>query len=179
MAHDLGYRFEIHFPRVLGVILAATTAHSEVDVLEWSFSALAWLFKYLSRLIVPDIRPTYDIIAPYLGKAHHRTHIAKFAAEALSFLVRKAATRRDGSSLPHFIRHVFRDASIVSQNDESETYRYGLMTLFANDAKPATIILFRNDRILDTLHIAATIHAVYFYSISNFGNKVALLSPTW
>ncbi|KNZ75372.1 hypothetical protein J132_03412 [Termitomyces sp. J132] len=33
--------------------------------------------------------------------------------------------------------------------------------------------------ILDTLHLAMISHALYYYLISNFGNLVALVSPSW
>ncbi|KAF5370471.1 hypothetical protein D9615_009756 [Tricholomella constricta] len=34
-------------------------------------------------------------------------------------------------------------------------------------------------RFLDTLHLAFVTHGLYFYLVSNFGNLVALVSPTW
>ena len=39
--------------------------------------------------------------------------------------------------------------------------------------------MFVRLRILDTLHTAFVTHAIYHYAISNFGNVIALLKPTW
>ena len=34
-------------------------------------------------------------------------------------------------------------------------------------------------RVLDTLHFALVIHAIYYYAVTNFMNPRALAKPTW
>ncbi len=62
-AHDLGVRFEKYYPRALQLIVDIASKPQTVEVVEWTFAALAFLFKYLSRLLVPNLVPTYDAIS--------------------------------------------------------------------------------------------------------------------
>ncbi|KAI0444246.1 armadillo-type protein [Xylaria telfairii] len=135
-AHDLGTRFEKHYPRALSLIIQLASRPQDAAVVEWTFACLAFLFKYLSKLLVPDLRPTYDLLAPLLGKARNPAHITKFAAEALSFLVKKAATPANREkALAPFIQHV-RDDFVASRDDRHlELYYHGLMTMFAEAVK--------------------------------------------
>ncbi len=135
-AHDLGLRFEKHYPRALALIVALTSKLHDVEVIEWTFAALAFLFKYLSRLLVPDLRPTYDAVAPLLGKTRNPGHIARFAAEAMSFLVKKAAApSHKGKALPLFIEHVRGDLAAVAGTKQFQLYNDGVMTMFAEAIK--------------------------------------------
>ncbi|KAI0964885.1 armadillo-type protein [Xylaria arbuscula] len=135
-AHDLGVRFEKHYPRALSLIIQVASRPQDAAVVEWTFACLAFLFKYLSKLLVPDLRPTYDLLAPLLGKARNPAHITKFAAEALSFLVKKAAAPANREkALAPFIQHV-RDDFTANRDDRNlELYYYGLMTMFAEAVK--------------------------------------------
>ncbi|KAI1266877.1 hypothetical protein F5Y18DRAFT_351367 [Xylariaceae sp. FL1019] len=135
-AHDLGPRFEKHYPRALALIIGVASRPQDVAVVEWTFTCLAFLFKYLSKLLVPDLRPTYDALAPLLGKARNPPHIARFAAEALSFLVKKAATpaNRENSLVP-FIEHIRQDFASSRDEKHLELYYHGLMTMFAEAVK--------------------------------------------
>ncbi|KAL1891217.1 U3 snoRNP protein [Ceratocystis pirilliformis] len=135
-AHDLGVRFEKYYAQSLALIVGVASQPQDVDVIEWTFGALAFLFKYLSKLIVPDMRPTYDVLSPLLGKTKVSPHIARFAAEALSFLVKKAAspsTRE--SSLQKLAQHVQKD--LYAQRGERQflLFKDGLMTIFAEACK--------------------------------------------
>ena len=138
LARDLGARFEDYFPTSLALVLSIASGHEDVEAIEWSFSCLAWLFKYLSRLLVPDLRPTYDIVAAVLGKENHKAFLARFAAEAISFLIRKAAavSHKDRSPLETITRHVLLDLSSARGfGDGAEVYLYGVMSLFASSIK--------------------------------------------
>ena len=135
-AHDLGVRFEVHFSKAIILVTSLAASHREVEVIEWSFTCIAWLFKYLSRLLVSDLRPLYDIMAPLLGKASQKTHITRFAAEALSFLIRKTATsfQKNNAPLKTIFKHISND--VESENDhDSLLYQYGIMTLFSDSIK--------------------------------------------
>lgn len=136
LAHDLGVRFEKHYATSLQLIIAIAGRPQKVEVIEWSFGALAFLFKYLSKLLVPDLRPTYDVMAPLLGRSRHPPHIARFAAEALSFLAKKAAapSQRD-TALPLFVHHVREDLRSMVGDRQFLLYRDGIMTMFAEAMK--------------------------------------------
>ncbi|KAI0538097.1 armadillo-type protein [Xylaria digitata] len=135
-AHDLGTRFEKHYPRALSLIIQVASRPQDAAVVEWTFACLAFLFKYLSKLIVPDLRPTYDLLVPLLGKARNPAHITRFAAEALSFLVKKAAAPANKEkSLAPFIQHIRDDFTASSENRNLELYYHGLMTMFAEAVK--------------------------------------------
>ncbi|KAH0565480.1 hypothetical protein GP486_001121 [Trichoglossum hirsutum] len=136
-AHDLGVRFEKHFSRTVALVSSLAAKHLDVDVIEWSFTCLAWLFKYLSRLLVPDLRPLFDIMAPLLGKEHQRQFVTRFAAEAMSFLVRKAgsAHHRNLSPLELLVRHAFGDLKGVVGTKNTAPYQEGLMELFSDALK--------------------------------------------
>ncbi|KAH6660646.1 armadillo-type protein [Truncatella angustata] len=135
-AHDLGTRFEKHYPRALALITQIVSRKHEADVIEWTFACLAFLFKYLSRLLVTDIRPTYDAVAPLLGKARNPQYIARFAAEAMSFLIKKAAapSYRE-KSLPLIVEHARNDLKNTRGDKQYELYYHGLMTMFAEAMK--------------------------------------------
>jgi U3 small nucleolar RNA-associated protein 20 len=135
-AHDLGPRFEKHYPKALELIASIAGTPQDVEVIEWSFTSLAFLFKYLSKLVVPDLRPTYDLMAPLLGKHRQRPHIARFAAEAMSFLVKKAAApgQRD-TALPLIVGYSKADLDSMLDTKEFGLYYHGLMTMFAEAMK--------------------------------------------
>jgi U3 small nucleolar RNA-associated protein 20 len=135
-AHDLGPRFEKHYSKALELITSIAGTPQDVEVIEWSFTSLAFLFKYLSKLVVPDLRPTYDLMAPLLGKHRQRPHIARFAAEAMSFLIKKAAApgQRE-KALPLIISYARADLDSMSDTKEFGLYYHGLMTMFAEAMK--------------------------------------------
>lgn len=132
-AHDLGARFEKHFETAVRTVATLASTHANVEVIEWSFTCLAWLFKYLSRLLVPDLRPVFDLMVPLLGRARQKLFVMRFAAESLSFLVRKAgaAYHRDREPLQKIIKHVSESLKESANND----FLQGLMTLFADSIK--------------------------------------------
>jgi U3 small nucleolar RNA-associated protein 20 len=135
-AHDLGVRFEKYYARTLELVTSIAGTPQDVEVIEWSFSCLTFLFKYLSKLLVPDLRPTYDLMAPLLGKHRQRPHIARFSAEAMSFLVKKAgAPAHREKALPLIIQHAKLDLQSISGTKEFGLYYHGLMTLFAEAMK--------------------------------------------
>jgi U3 small nucleolar RNA-associated protein 20 len=135
-AHDLGVRFEKHYPRALRLIVELASKIHDVEAIEWTFAALAFLFKYLSRLLVPDLRPTYDAVAPLMGKARNPGHIARFAAEAMSFLVKKAAApSHKDKALPLFVEHVRKDLESMVGQKQLNLYSQGVMTMFAEAIK--------------------------------------------
>ena len=136
-AHDLGARFEKHFARTVATVNQLAAKHSDVEVIEWSFTCLAWLFKYLSKLLVPDLRPLYDLMAPLLGKERQKPFVSRFAAEALSFLLRRAsvAYHKDKEPLQTIVSHIFSDLCTSGEAQHQSMYENGVMTLFTEAIK--------------------------------------------
>lgn len=135
-AHDLGVRFEKHYAKVLELVTAIAGTPQDVEVIEWSFTCLAFLFKYLSKLLVPDLRPTYDLMAPLLGKYRQPPHIARFGAEALSFLIKKAgAPGHREKALTLIVNHAKADLESTLGTKQFGLYYHGQMTLFAEAVK--------------------------------------------
>lgn len=135
-AHDLGTRFERHYSEALQLIASIAGSQHDVEAIEWSFTCLTFMFKYLSKLIVPDLRPTYDLMAPLLGKHRQKPHIARFAAEAMSFLVKKAgAPAHREKALPLIVQHAKSDLQSMSGTKQYELYYHGLMTMFSEAMK--------------------------------------------
>lgn len=135
-ARDLGPRFEKHYPEALRLIVDIASKPQDVEVIEWTFTALAFLFKRLYKLLVPDLRPTYDVISSLLGKTKRPPHIARFAAEAMSFLIKKAAAPNHRSSaLPLIAEHTRKDLYEVHGSRQFELFQDGLMTMYAEAIK--------------------------------------------
>ena len=136
-AHDLDARFEKHFQRAVGTIAEVASKHQDPAVVEWSFTCLAWLFKYLSRLLAPDLRPLYNLMSPYLGKEVQKPFIIRFAAESLSFLLRKAAAtyERDQEPLDRIISHMVQDCVESRDERSADLHRQGIMTLLTEAIK--------------------------------------------
>ena len=137
-AHDLGVRFEKHYSRALDLIVALASKVHDVEAIEWTFASLAFLFKYLSRLIVPDLRSTYDAVAPLMGKAKIPGHTARFSAEAMSFLIKKAAAPgHKDKSLPLIVTHARKDLEGLMGTKQFGLYSQGIMVMFAEAIKGA------------------------------------------
>jgi U3 small nucleolar RNA-associated protein 20 len=136
-AHDLGVRFEKHFERVVRTVSQLAAKNPSVEVIEWSFTCLAWLFKYLSRLLVPDLRPVFDLMAPLLGAEHQKSFITRFAAESLSFLMRKAGAvyHRDKEPLRLILKHISAHLERLQGSGKDYEFQQGLMALFADSMK--------------------------------------------
>ncbi|EFQ96839.1 U3 snoRNP protein Utp20 [Nannizzia gypsea CBS 118893] len=137
-ARDLGSRFEKHFAAAVQLIAAVAATHQSIDVIEWSFTCLAWIFKFLSRLLVPDLRPLLAIMTQYLGKEHQKHFVSRFAAESVSFLVRKAAAvyYKDKKPLERAVTFLFEDlAKTGAEGRPVTSYQEGLMAMFADAMK--------------------------------------------
>ncbi|KAH3904834.1 hypothetical protein HBI56_226880 [Parastagonospora nodorum] len=137
LAHDLGERFEKHFEQAVTVVARLAATHADVEVIEWSFACLAWLFKYLSRLLVPDLRPVFDLISPLLGKERQKAFVSRFAAESLSFLIRKAGAgyHRDKTPLRLIVSHISKQVEDLQGSAKDYDFQNGLMYLLADSLK--------------------------------------------
>uniref|UniRef100_H3APA8 UTP20 small subunit processome component n=1 Tax=Latimeria chalumnae TaxID=7897 RepID=H3APA8_LATCH len=86
LARDLQTDFYPHF-REFFLIITALLDSQDTELLEWAFTSLSYLYKYLWRLMVKDIADIYSLYSTLL--AHNKSHIRNFAAESFAFLMRK------------------------------------------------------------------------------------------
>ncbi|RAR04135.1 heat repeat-containing protein [Stemphylium lycopersici] len=137
LAHDLGEKFEKHFERAVKTVSHLAATHADVEVIEWAFGCLAWLFKYLSRLLVPNLRPVFDLMSPLLGKERQKAFVSRFAAESLSFLVRKAGAgyHRDKMPLRSIIKHISDQLKDQQESAKDYSFQQGLMYLLTDSLK--------------------------------------------
>lgn len=137
-ARDLGVRFEKHFAAAVTLVASVAATHADVEVVEWSFTCLAWIFKFLSRLLVPDLRQLLSIMTPYLGKERQKPFVARFAAESMSFLIRKAGLvyYKNRTPLENAVSFLFDDISKAADEEKNvEAYKEGLMVMFSEAIK--------------------------------------------
>nr|XP_002120920.1 small subunit processome component 20 homolog [Ciona intestinalis]XP_009860979.1 small subunit processome component 20 homolog [Ciona intestinalis] len=85
---DLSSDFYPHFSKFFK-ILTTLLQTKDVDKLEWVFSSISMLFRKQWRYMVNDMNNVLDM---YMGlfEGEHPEHISNFAAESVSFLLRKA-----------------------------------------------------------------------------------------
>ncbi|XP_072235229.1 small subunit processome component 20 homolog [Leuresthes tenuis] len=100
LARDLQTDFYPHFPDFF-VLITSLLETKDTEVLEWAFTCLSYLYKYLWRLMVKDMPSMYSLYSTLL--AHKKEHIRNFAAESFSFLMRKVP------DLDALLTHVFSD----------------------------------------------------------------------
>ncbi|XP_040003243.1 small subunit processome component 20 homolog isoform X2 [Xiphias gladius] len=100
LARDLQTDFYPHFPDFF-ILITSLLDTKDTEVLEWAFTCLSYLYKYLWRLMVTDMTNIYSLYSTLL--AHKKEHIRKFAAESFSFLMRKVP------DLDALLTHVFSD----------------------------------------------------------------------
>ncbi|XP_068133070.1 small subunit processome component 20 homolog [Hyperolius riggenbachi] len=86
LARDLQADFYPHFQDFFKVI-SSLLATKDTALIEWAFTSLSYLYKYLWRLMVKDMPTIYSLYSTLL--AHQKAHIRSFAAESFAFLMRK------------------------------------------------------------------------------------------
>ncbi|CAN6649800.1 U3 small nucleolar RNA-associated protein 20 [Trichomonascus vanleenenianus] len=143
-AHDLGPDFEPYFGSTLDMLIDLCSTNQNIDVVQWSFNCLAYLFKYLSRLLTTDLRPTYDAISKLLGKQHQKSFVERFAAESLSFLIRKCT----GESLTLIVEHIFKE---VLQTRSDEYFQTAILLMTDSMLSTGEALHSRTASILNTI----------------------------
>ncbi|KEF52162.1 uncharacterized protein A1O9_11789 [Exophiala aquamarina CBS 119918] len=135
LAHDLGHRFEACFSRTVHVVSKVAAAHEKAEVVEWCFTCLAWMFKYLSRLLVQDLRPLLDIMVPHLS--NKKDYIVRFSAEALAFLLRKAALLYTKRKAPLVLatNHLFEQLTTHVPEESQNSFQVGIMSLYVESSR--------------------------------------------
>uniref|UniRef100_A0A8C2VK88 UTP20 small subunit processome component n=1 Tax=Chinchilla lanigera TaxID=34839 RepID=A0A8C2VK88_CHILA len=90
LARDLQTDFYPHFPDFF-LAITSILETQDTELLEWAFTALSYLYKYLWRLMVKDMARIYSMYSTLL--AHRKLHIRNFAAESFTFLMRKVSDK--------------------------------------------------------------------------------------
>ncbi|KAI9252331.1 hypothetical protein BDA99DRAFT_563365 [Phascolomyces articulosus] len=122
LAKDLEGEFYPYFPRLFSAMLPLVH-HRDVRLLENLFNAIAYLFKYLARQILPDLSSTFTLISSLLGEDHkQKPYIRHFTAEAFAFLLRKTRGKEFAAITQHILESL--------RENPSEQYIEGLAMLF-------------------------------------------------
>ncbi|RDD45796.1 Small subunit processome component 20-like protein [Trichoplax sp. H2] len=87
-ARDLQSDFYPYFGEFYAVLIVLLNV-GDPDVIEDVFKTLAYLFKYLWRHMIPDLRNLFKVYQEML-KDSQKIYIKSFATESFSFLMRKA-----------------------------------------------------------------------------------------
>ena len=133
--HDLGPDFIEFYPRSLEIIKQIALEQQDPQSLEMIFNTLAYIFKYLTRILSADLIPTFNALLPLLT-VKHKDYVTRFASEAISFLIRKAKL----STLQAFITDVFNSPSLMD-DETSANYHLGLTIMFTESLKSASGVL--------------------------------------
>ncbi|OMJ29400.1 U3 small nucleolar RNA-associated protein 20 [Smittium culicis] len=129
LAKDLSSDFNPYFIR----FFSAITNHAKsgyIEIIEHAYDTLAFLLKFCQKFLSSDLRPTFDVLSPLLGAEKQKSHIRRFAAESLSFMIRKLKHE----NLKLFIEHVFSYPESFP-NLNLESYTVGISILFFQSIK--------------------------------------------
>lgn len=132
-AHDLGAGFEKYFLGAVSLVTSVASTHEAPEVIEWSFTCLTWIFKFLSKLLTPDLRPLLSIMLPYLGIARQKWFVSRFAAESMVFLIRKAAIQyqKNSNPLQNAVLYLFEASTRAGTPRETQAYHTAFMALLS------------------------------------------------
>lgn len=87
LAKDLQKDFYEYFPEFLNAIIGLLQT-KDPEQIEYAFVALAYLFKFLWRYLVKNVKTVLDLLLPLLNDTQP-VYINNFAAESFAFVVRK------------------------------------------------------------------------------------------
>ncbi|KAL6948975.1 hypothetical protein ACO0QE_001456 [Hanseniaspora vineae] len=159
--HDLGPDFMVYYEDSLKCLLDMLENAVSIEnssVFEWGFNCLAYIFKYLSRVLAQDLSRTFELLFPLLS--HQKEYLSRFSAEALSFLVRKSKA----TSLTNFI-----ESSVAKLDETHDVHFYdGLETLFEESMKTTSESLHSKTNIIIGTLLAQVINSNGVESISLF-----------
>lgn len=159
--HDLGPDFyDDFYERTLIIIRDISQNQSKPESLELIFSTLAYIFKYLSKILSKNLIPTFKILLPLLT-LEKKDYINKFTSQAISFLVKKATTK----SFKKFVDDALNCEEILESN--SESYHNALSIIFSESLKSASGVLHSKSRLTLPLLTKSCLNHPRFTSIFN------------
>ncbi|KAG7189774.1 hypothetical protein KM043_017437 [Ampulex compressa] len=92
VAKDLQKEFYEYFPEFLSVLVELLQT-KDTEQIEYTFTTLAYLFKFLWRYLVKHVQTIFDLLLPLLASTQP-AYINNFAAESFSFVVRKVKDKK-------------------------------------------------------------------------------------
>ncbi|XP_066592766.1 small subunit processome component 20 homolog [Prorops nasuta] len=87
LARDLQKDFYPYFPEFLTIIIDLLQT-KDTEQIEYSFTTLAYLFKFLWRYLIRNVPTVFKLLLPLLADTQP-LYINNFAAESFAFVVRK------------------------------------------------------------------------------------------
>lgn len=113
VAKDLRKEFCHYYQEVLNVLVELLNTN-DAEQLEWTFTCLAYMFKFLWRSLVKNVKKAFVLLLPLLSDTRP-TYIREFAAESFAFIIRKVKDRKT------FIEHM---VSIVREREDVSFFNY-------------------------------------------------------
>ncbi|XP_026828311.1 small subunit processome component 20 homolog [Ooceraea biroi] len=104
VARDLQKDFYEYFPEFLSEIVCLLQT-KDAEQIEYTFTTLAYLFKYLWRYLIRNVRTVLALLLPLLADTQP-VYINRFAAESFAFVVRKI---KDKDSFLKLVLQILRD----------------------------------------------------------------------
>jgi U3 small nucleolar RNA-associated protein 20 len=92
LARDLQLEFYPYYSEFVHNLIELLHT-KDTDVLDWTFTCLAYLSKFLWRYLVKDVRIVFTDLLPLLHDSRP-DYINNFAAESFAFVARKVKDKR-------------------------------------------------------------------------------------
>ena len=92
LAQDLGQEFYPYYAQFMQTLIKLLNVKDN-DQLEWTFTCLAYLFKFLWRYLVKNVEIVFTDLLPLLDDAKPE-YINNFAAESFAFVARKVKDKK-------------------------------------------------------------------------------------
>lgn len=104
VARDLQKEFYDYFPEFLSEMICLLQT-KDAEQIEYAFTTLAYLFKFLWRYLTRNIRTVVPLLLPLLADTQP-VYVNRFAAESFAFVVRKI---KDKDSFLKLVLHILED----------------------------------------------------------------------
>ncbi|CAK9797535.1 Small subunit processome component 20 homolog [Anthophora quadrimaculata] len=104
VSKDLQKDFYEYFPKFLKIIVDLLQT-KDTEQIEYTFTSLAYLFKFLWRYLVKNIKTVLDLLLPLLADTQP-AYINNFAAESFAFVARKI---KDKDTFLKTILHILKN----------------------------------------------------------------------
>ncbi|XP_003702176.2 small subunit processome component 20 homolog [Megachile rotundata] len=108
VSKDLQKEFYEYFPKFLTVMIDLLHT-KDTDQIEYTFTSLAYLFKFLWRYLIKNVKTVFDFLLPLLEDTQP-AYINNFAAESFAFVVRKI---KDKESFLKLVLQILEDNPTV------------------------------------------------------------------
>ncbi|KAG4303589.1 hypothetical protein PCK1_000107 [Pneumocystis canis] len=70
-------------------LLESLLDYEHINVIEWTFNTIAYLFKYLSEVVLNNFEKIFQILSKLLGKTTTKLYIIRYTAETVAFLFKR------------------------------------------------------------------------------------------